>query len=212
MRRRGLWIESDLSVDDVGWTLYTYGCLDYWDERAIRGILRPGYVCLDIGAHIGYYSLLLSRWVGSHGRVFSYEPVPYTHSFLRRNLQQNGASNVRPEQAAVGNHTGVVRVSAASGERLGWSAVSESGNLEVRCTTIDSEVEQFALKHVDFIKMDIEGYELQALAGANATIRKMRPRIMFEVNRRASERHNASPAIAGFLPVPWLPAFPGRTS
>jgi hypothetical protein len=56
-------------------------------------------------------------------------------------------------------------------------------------------VEQFALKHVDFIKMDIEGYELQALAGANATIRKMRPRIMFEVNRRASERHNASPAM-----------------
>jgi tRNA G37 N-methylase Trm5 len=139
MTRRGLRIESDLSVDDVGSILYTYGCLDYYDERAIRKIVRPGSVCLDIGAHIGFYSLLLSRWAGPDGRVASFEPVPYTYSFLLRNLKRNGASNVTPEQAAVGEHVGVVRMSAGKGERLGWSTVSDSGALEVRCTTTDAE-------------------------------------------------------------------------
>jgi len=194
MTRRGLLIESDLSVDDVGWILYTYGCLDYYDERAIRKMLRPGSSCLDIGAHIGYYSLLLSRWVGPNGRVASFEPVPYTYSFLVRNLERNGASNVMPEQAAVGKHAGVVRMSAAKGERLGWSTVSDSGELEVRCTTIDSEIERLNLKCVDFIKIDVEGFELQTLAGAEHCIRQMRPKIMFEVNRHALEQHHASPA------------------
>jgi FkbM family methyltransferase len=194
MTRRGLLIESDFSVDDVGWILYAYGCLDYYDERAIRKILRPGSSCLDIGAHIGWYSLLLSRWVGPDGRVVSFEPVPYTYSFLVRNLERNGASNVMPEQAAVGKDTGVVRMSAAKGERLGWSTVSDSGELKVRCTTIDSEVERLKLQCVNFIKIDVEGFELQTLAGAEHCIRQMRPKIMAEVNRNALEEHDASPA------------------
>ena len=82
MWRRGLTLESDLSVDDMGWILYAYGCLDFWDERVIRSMYGPGWFCLDVGAHIGYYSLLLSRWIGPNGRVYSYEPVPYTYSFL----------------------------------------------------------------------------------------------------------------------------------
>jgi FkbM family methyltransferase len=194
MHRRGLVMESDLSVDDVGWTLYAYGCLDYWDERAIRGMLTPGCFCIDIGAHIGYYSLLLSKWVGQTGRVFSYEPVPYTYSFLERNLQHNATSNVKAEQAAAGSRNGVVRMAFPNGGRLGWSTVSDSGDVDVRCTTIDSEVSRLALDRVDFVKIDTEGYEPQVLAGAERTIQQMRPKIMFEVNRNALERHDVSPA------------------
>jgi FkbM family methyltransferase len=194
MSRRGLRIESDLAVDDVGWMLYSYGCLDYFDESAIRRMLRPGSTCLDIGAHIGYYSLLMSKWVGPNGRVVSYEPVPYTHSFLTRNLERNGATNVQPQHAAVGSHQGTVRMSAAAGQRLGWSSVSDAGDLEVRCTTIDSEAARLNLEHLDFIKMDVEGYELQALSGAELTIQRFRPKIMFEVNSRALHQHGMSPA------------------
>src|ERR1700675_1713402 len=156
MRRRGLVMESDLSVDDVGWTLYAYGCLDYWDERVIRGMLTPGCFCLDIGAHIGYYSLLFSRLAGHSGRVFGYEPVPYTYSFLERNLQRNGASNVRAQQAAAGSRNGVVRMAFPNGGRLGWCTVSDSGDVQVRCTMIDSEISRLALDRVDFVKIDTE--------------------------------------------------------
>jgi FkbM family methyltransferase len=195
MKRRGLQIESDLSIDDVGRTLYTYGSLDYYDESAIRRMLQPASVCLDIGAHIGYYSLLLSRWAGPDGRVFSYEPVPYTYSFLVRNLKQNNASNVKPEQAAIGKREGVVRMFAAKGKRLGWSTVGDAGELEVRCATIDSELARLNLKNVDFMKIDVEGYELMTLIGGELTIRQMRPRIMFEVNRQALQQHDSSPAM-----------------
>jgi len=187
-------MESDLSVDDVGWTLYAYGCLDYWDERVINGMLTPGCICFDIGAHIGYYSLLLSRWVGHTGRVFSYEPMPYTYSFLERNLQHNAALNVRAEQAAAGSRDGVVRMEFPNSGRLSWCTVSDSGDVHVRCTTIDSEVSRLALDRVDFVKIDTEGYELQVLAGAESTIKQLRPKIMFEVNRKALERHGVSPA------------------
>ena len=194
MRRRGLLIESDLSVDDVGWTLYTYGCLDYWDERAIQGMLKPGSICIDVGAHIGYYSLLFSRWVGQNGRVFSYEPVPYTHSFFERNLRRNRAFNVTLQRAAIGSRTGTVRMACPNGGRLGWSTVSDSGDMDVACTTIDSEISRFGLEHVDFIKIDTEGYEPQVLAGAEDALQRMRPKILFEVNRRSLEGHGSSPA------------------
>ena len=193
LRRRGLLIESDLAVDDVGWTLYSYGCLDYWDERAIRHMLVPGSCCFDIGAHIGYYSLLLSKWVGKNGRVFSYEPVPYTYSFLERNLGRNDALNVNAHQAAIGDRNGSVRMAAETGARLGWSTVADSGNLDVRCTTVDSEIQRIGLERLDFIKIDTEGFEFQVLAGAESAIRQMRPKIMFEVNQRALAEHNRSP-------------------
>lgn len=193
--RRGLHLESDFSVDNTGWILYSYGCLDYYDEREIRKFLRSGDVCFDVGAHIGYYSLLFSRWVEPTGRVYSYEPVPFTHSFLRRNLQHNRTSNVVVEQIAIGDASGFVRMSTVPDGRLGWSNVNDSGELETWCTTIDAEVERLGLEHLDFIKMDVEGYEMRAWEGATRTIKQMRPKAMFEVNRRALEEHGSSPAM-----------------
>ena len=179
--RRGLQLVSDFRVDNTSWILYGYGCLDYYDEREVRTMVRPGDVCFDLGANTGYYSMLLSRWVGPGGRVYSYEPIPYTHSFLTRNLSNNFAANVVPVQSAVADHIGQVRMQAAPSGFLGWSKVDDSGELEVACTTIDAEVQRLNLKRLDFIKMDIQGYELRALEAAENTFRKLRPKVLFEV-------------------------------
>src|ERR1700747_816437 len=176
MTRRGLRLESDFSVDNTSWILYSYGCLDYYDERAIRKLLKPGSVCFDIGANTGYYSMLFSRWTGPEGRVFGYEPVPYTHGVNLRNLRRNRAANVTTEQAAIGAEVGSVRMCAAPEGHLGWSKVSDSGEVSVRCTTIDAEVQRLGLGRLDFIKMDIQGYELQAFEGAVKTLRRLRPK------------------------------------
>ena len=189
--RRGLRIETDLKVDDVGWTLYSYGCLDYWDERMIKKLLHPGAVCFDIGAHIGYYSLLMSRWVGPSGKVISFEPMPYTYSFLILNLERNRAHNVAPKQIAVGDTAGYVQMAAADNRRLGWSSVTEFGETKVSCTSVDAEIEASHLKAVDFIKIDVEGYELHVLRGCEQTIKQLQPKIMFEVNERALRQHSA---------------------
>lgn len=193
--RRGMRFETDLTVDDVGWILYAYGCLDYYDERAIHGMIQPGSVCFDVGAHIGYYSLLLSRWTGPGGRVFSFEPTPYTHSFLTRNLRRNEASNVTVVQAAVGSEIRKVRMSGLKGERLGGRSVTDTGDTEVRCTTIDSEIERINPDRLDFIKMDVEGYELQVLSGAQRALERFRPKIMLEVNPTALQQHDSDPPM-----------------
>lgn len=188
--RRGLSIETDLRVDDVGWMLYSYGCLDYWDERMIRKLIRPGTICFDIGAHIGYYSLLMSKWVGPAGKVISFEPMPYTYSFLTANAQRNGARNIVAKQSAVGHQVGYVQMASAINQRLGWSSIADSGDITVSCTSVDAEVETNSLKTVDFIKIDVEGYELNVLRGAEETIKKLQPQIMFEVNDNALRRHS----------------------
>lgn len=185
---------TDLSVDDVGRILYAYGCLDYWDERALRGLVPRGGVSFDVGAHIGYYSLLLSRLVGVAGRVMSFEPVPYTYSFLAHNLRRNGAANVLARQVAVGVQEGWVRMSPARGGRLGWSTVDDTGDLESPCTTLDAEADRAGLERVDFVKLDVEGYEMQALSGARGVLQRFRPTVMFELNAGALAGHGASEA------------------
>jgi FkbM family methyltransferase len=193
MTRRGFSIETDFGADDVGRALYCYGCLDYWDEMAIRRLLKRGAICFDIGAHIGYYSLLFSAAVGPEGQVFSYEPAPQTFSFLSRNVAKNLAQKVAIHQSAVGDSGGTVQMACGGEMPLGWSRVRESGGLEVPCTTIDAEVSRLKLKRVDFVKVDVEGYEPHVLEGAKNTLARLRPTVMFEVNAIALREHGAEP-------------------
>jgi FkbM family methyltransferase len=192
--RRGFLIETDFGVDDVGHILYCCGCLDYWDEGAICRLVKQGAVCFDIGAHIGYYSLLLAAAVGAEGQVFSYEPVPQTFSLLSRNVSRNFARNVTTNQSALGDFEGNVQMACGGELPLGWSRVREHGALEVPCTTIDAEVSRLRLTRVDFIKIDVEGYEPHVLEGSKNTIARLRPAVMFEVNASALNEHGAAPS------------------
>lgn len=191
--RRGLRLWCDFSVDDVGWTLYSYGCLDYFDEQAMRRLLPPGGIAIDAGANIGYYSLLLARWTGSAGRVVSFEPVPFTYSFLQRNLGRNGGINVTPVNCALGSGAGRVRMTNPSGARIGHFSVAESGGFEVPCATLDGEIARLGLGRVDFIKIDVQGYELEVLRGAEDCLHRFRPSLMFEVDKKALHEHGVLP-------------------
>ncbi|MGH9439860.1 MAG: FkbM family methyltransferase [Terriglobia bacterium] len=193
-KRNGIVLESDFSTDDVSWTLYSYGCLDYWDELEIRRRVGKGSTRIDAGAHIGYYSLLLSRQVGAEGRIISFEPVPSTYQFLQRNLLLNGASNVHAVRSAVGDKAGPVPMRFGKGLRMGWSSVDEAAESKVPCTTIDSETVSRALQKVDFIKIDVEGYEPNLLRGASKTIKDFRPTLMLEVNAARLRSHGSSPS------------------
>ncbi|MGH9533422.1 MAG: FkbM family methyltransferase [Terriglobales bacterium] len=193
-RRRGLRLRTDLSVDDVGRILYAYGCLDYWDEKALRGLVPRNGVAVDVGAHIGFYSLLLARLAGPAGMVFSYEPVPYTYALLRANLRRNAAANVVAQPVAVGAHPASVRMAPAPGGRLGWSRVDVAGELAAPATTLDAEVERFRIGRVDFIKVDVEGYEMEVMTGAQMVLRRFRPVVMYEINPQALAAHGVNQA------------------
>jgi FkbM family methyltransferase len=161
--------------------------------RWVRRLVGPGMTALDIGAHVGYYTRLLSARVGGSGRVLAFEPNPRTFATLERNVQ--GLSNVRPIQLALTDREGTGQMydglpsSGATSfyfdaEKRDWyrglladreiSPRVQQGfpvtRYQVATTTLDSYWARGELPAADFIKMDIEGAEMSALQGMKGLI------------------------------------------
>lgn len=148
------------------------------DQYEVCKVLKPGDTVLDIGANVGVFSLLASRLVGDQGRVFAVEPVPQNVECLKLMCQLNGLSNVQILPVAVGDQAGSLSLTLAA-DMMGHSAKRQktAESLEVPLRTIDGLVESLGVERVDLIKLDIEGMEAEALAGAASTIVAHRPRL-----------------------------------
>ncbi|SIN91899.1 methyltransferase, FkbM family [Singulisphaera sp. GP187] len=161
--------------------------------RAIRAAIREGDAVLDVGANIGFFSTLLSRWVGDGGRVLAVEPEVENRGLLRANLDSNGCGNVTICECAIGAAPGIAEFSidAATGAtgRLGTELTASelavgTGKVQVvetRVETLDSLCEVYQVTP-SFIKIDIEGDEIKALEGATRILRTARPVIVSELS------------------------------
>jgi len=133
--------------------------------------LRPGMVFVDIGANVGYFSLIAANLVGSAGKVYAFEPAPENHAVLRRNIELNGYSNIQPVEKAVSHksETTLLYLSAldSGSHSLSQEAARgiEGDFVQVSTTTLDSFFEGEAWPNVDLVKIDVEGGELGVLEG-----------------------------------------------
>lgn len=144
------------------------------DKAALFGqAVREGSVVFDVGAHVGYYTLLSSVLVGSEGRVVAFEPLPANLAYLREHLRLNGVSNVTVVEAAVSDHEGKAFFEEAPSSSMGH--ISSAGTLEVKLLSLDSQVASGVLPPPDVIKMDIEGAEGSALSGARDVLTRYHP-------------------------------------
>jgi FkbM family methyltransferase len=156
----------------------------FMPERGIvRRLLRPGMRAVDVGANIGYYLLLIESVVGSGGSVACFEPEPENLRELQRNVGANGLGNVRVFAAAVGAENG--NASMRTGINAAVAGQGE-GDFTVPLLRLDSALDG----PVDFVKIDVEGYEGQVLAGARRLLREHRPVLLVEIH-------------PGFLALPW---------
>jgi FkbM family methyltransferase len=157
--------------------------------------IRRGEVVLDVGAHHGYYTLLFSHVVGPRGQVHAFEPVPVTFQTLSENTRAGRYfENIFLNPAAAGNQNGSVSF-YVPGEDFGQASMKKHGegswkNAPMPDTyashiiRLDDYAEShFGDKKVDFVKMDIEGAELEALKGFEKTILRDRPKLYLEVCR-----------------------------
>lgn len=150
--------------------------------RFLRSWLRAGGVALDVGANIGTYAIPLARIVGPDGRVIAFEPNRPTRACLRHNVRLNRARNVVVIPSAVGEISGrqaLVVTADNAGEVHLAPGNADRGMADVRVTTLDEETSRLGIRAVDFIKLDIEGYELAALRGATRILRDS-PRLVVQ--------------------------------
>lgn len=128
---------------------------------------------LDIGANIGFHTLLLADLVGPEGKVFAFEPDPENFSLLVKNLKKNDYFNVFPIQKAVTDKTGKIDL-YLSEENKGDHRVSDSekGRKSIEIETVTLDDFMAVDEHVDFIKLDIQGSEHIAFKGMENTINK----------------------------------------
>jgi len=140
------------------------------EYEAFRAAVSPGAVALDVGANVGAYTLLLGGWVRPGGRVFAFEPAPEAFAGLTRHVELNGLGDgVTCVRAAAAAQTGTatLAVDGLSGaNRLDASAAGE----RVETVTLDDFCRRESVRP-SFIKIDVEGAELDVLRGARETIR-----------------------------------------
>lgn len=157
------------------------GWYEYRKQRLISHAVQPNKIFYDIGANVGFYTLLGSLLVGA-GKVFAFEPLPRNLGYLRQHLALNQIHNVEVLELAVSDDDAAALFEEESTGSMGH--LSGSGKIKVRTATLDSLLQQRKILPPDYIKMDIEGAELRALAGAQQCIRQYRPQIFLATHGR----------------------------
>ena len=141
--------------------------------------LRAGHQVLDIGACVGYYTLLAARLVGSRGHVYAFEPDPTNLSYLRGHVRQNRLSQVTVLPFALDQTAGSARFGGGTG--TGTQRLCEQGSLEVSVRRLDEVARELSLAP-DCLKIDVEGAELGVLHGGKQTILQHRPTIFLSTH------------------------------
>lgn len=160
--------------------------------QVLKALINKGDTIFDVGANIGFYTVLFSSWSGTGGRVVAYEPDPSNLELLRRNLELNRCQNTIVQPLALSDKAGeevfsIDSVTRSTGH-LGTGATfgeTQFGSgkeqlITVKTTILDEEV--LDLGAPNLIKMDIEGGEFKTLSGGTALLERHRPLIVSELN------------------------------
>jgi len=151
------------------------GSYEYEKRILFEKVVSRHSVVYDIGAHVGFYSLLASELVGEGGRVIAFEPVPRNLNYLTKHLQINQCNNVVVIEAAVSDKSGIFHFNEGPSSSMGHLSVE--GNLTVNTVSIDELVGDGKIPVPDYIKIDVEGAELLVLKGAKSTLSNYSPKI-----------------------------------
>lgn len=152
--------------------------------------LKKNMTCLDVGGNIGYYTLLESNIVGDNGKVIAIEPSPPNFQHLKKNLEIQDAKNVDAYNFAAGDIDGsvnflVYKESNGSFTIPDGETTDLPGELiKVPAKRLDTFLDELKIDHVDFVRMDVEGYEYHIIQGMKNIIKKSGP--MFQIEIHAS--------------------------
>ena len=195
--RAGFTVDGS-TADLIQRYLYLFGIWEPAITRWVRTQLRPGDVVVDIGANIGYFSLLAAGLVGQSGTVLAFEPVPSIADMLEQNISRNGL-DVDVRRVAVSDHPGTIEVFRAAGRNLGTSGTAPGAGVSeglVPCVRAADAVPPELWPRIRFVKIDVEGDEARVLSGLGPVLDAMPvdSAVLVEISPDALVAQGTSPA------------------
>lgn len=184
----------DVSRSNAQRQLYLVGERFVNEAVLVNSLLKPGSMVVDVGANIGYYVLLIARAVGANGRIIAFEPESDNLVELQMNVEGNRLSNVDVRPVAVGAEAGQVAFETGLNGRICLDTVATSPVM-VPVVTLDTAL----TGRVEFIKVDVEGYEGYVLGGAESTIKQWRPNLFVEIHPTLMFEEHTVDGVLDFL-------------
>ncbi len=184
----------------VGLTILTSKTYEPNVTRVLIHILKPGMTVLDVGANIGYFSLLMSTLVGKEGRCIAIEPNPHNIKLLLASKKLNGFTQLQILQAAAGDTWGILHLNTIYSNGVVSPVNGDINEIFQRETVLSLKIDDILPRdvRVDVIKIDVEGAEFNALSGVLRCIERDRPIIISEFMPGALQ------GISGITPEEYL--------
>ncbi|MDG5490033.1 FkbM family methyltransferase [Psychroserpens sp. SPM9] len=160
----------NLSQSNLAITLFGNKNYGHEDEGFLRKTLKPNDTYIDVGANIGTLVLTGAICVGNEGKVIGIEAHPNTFNVLQANVNLNSFNNIKLINSAVGNEKGTLHFSDAKSDDSNKILLNSDEGVKVAVNTLDMLLKE--IKHIDLLKIDVEGFEKQVFEGATQTLNK----------------------------------------
>jgi len=150
-----------------------FGVYEKAETKFFYTVCHDGMTFLDVGANIGYYTALAARAVGPNGKVIALEPDPESYQYLEQTIKANAVGNVQAFQVAASDSSATLPLFISKdnrGDNRLYAPAEERPQIEVEARPIDELLSENNINTVDFIKIDVQGYEPKVITGLKKTI------------------------------------------
>ena len=166
-------------------SLYYSGTFEEPEEKIIESVLKPGMTALDIGANFGYHTFRMAHLVSPGGTIYAFEPTSWAFEKLTMNAEMNASlNNIQFFKIGLGDtNIDNTNISFQSSYRLD---AQRSDSIErISIAKLDSIVETHEIRQIDFVKMDVDGYEFKVISGALQSLKRFQPSVLLEISPAA---------------------------
>lgn len=175
------WLDNISVVDS---SIIKSGYFEKESSQIVKKLIKPGYVIIDVGANIGYYSVIFAKLTGATGRVFAFEPTKLFYDALSNNLHENNVKNCVIYNLGLSNvkQRKTIQISNSSATLHEPNIKNVVAKENINLVTLNTFAKKEKITRVDFIKVDIDGHEPHFMEGAWETLDIWEPIILLEVS------------------------------
>lgn len=168
-------------------SIFENGIYEEGTLNAFESIIKKGDIVFDLGANIGLTSIYASMLTGKAGKVYSFEAHPGTFNILKYNIEINKCENIIPLNYAISDSSGIGMIYENLDVNRGAASLIKKNHFQksfkIRTISIDQFTDKYKINRIDFIKMDIEGFELNAIKGMQNFLKvKSKPILCIELS------------------------------